>query len=61
MSPEKGREIIRHYSRERVLFGTDYPMWNPAEELKRFYRLQLKDDEQEMILHLNAEKLLEGL
>lgn len=58
MSPEEGKRIIRCYSRERVLFGTDYPMWNPAEELERFHRLQLTDEEEERILYRNAEKLL---
>jgi predicted TIM-barrel fold metal-dependent hydrolase len=59
MKPEEARKIIRCYSRDRVLFGTDYPMWNPAEELERFHRLQLTDDEEEKILCLNAQGLLE--
>ena len=58
MSPEEGRRIIRCYSRERVLFGTDYPMWTPAEELERFHRLRLTDEEEEWILSRNAETLL---
>lgn len=58
LAPEKARRIIRCFSRDRVLFGTDYPMWNPAEELERFNRLGLTDDEQEKILSLNAMKLL---
>ena len=60
MSPEKGREVIRHYSRERVLFGADYPMWTPGEELDRLKRLCLTDDEMERILYQNAEKLLQS-
>lgn len=58
LAPEKACRIIRCFSRDRVLFGTDYPMWNPAEELERFNRLGLTDDEQEKILSLNAMKLL---
>ena len=50
--------IIRRYSRERVLFGTDFPMWNPAEEMERFLSLNLTDDEKEKILRKNAEDLL---
>ena len=53
-TPEEGRKIIRHYSRDRVLFGTDYPMWKPAEELARFYRLKLMEEEEEKILWRNA-------
>ena len=39
LTPAEGRKIIRSYSRDRVLFGTDYPMWTPKEELERFRRL----------------------
>ena len=58
LKPEEGRRIIRSYSRDRVLFGTDYPMCNPAEELERFHRLLLTDEEEEKILCLNAGTLL---
>ncbi len=58
MDREEAVSIIRHYSRERVLFGTDYPMWEPAEELNRFLALGLTDGETEKILHENAEDLL---
>lgn len=58
LPPEKARTIIRRFSRERVLFGTDYPMWNPGEEIQRFHRLKLTADEEEKILGRNAEKLL---
>ena len=58
MTPERGRDLIRRYDRERVLFGTDYPMWNPAEELERFHAVGLTDGEEERILRLNAEELL---
>ncbi len=58
LEKEKARNIIRRYSRDRVLFGTDFPMWNPLEELERFVSLGLTDDEQEKILRMNAEDLL---
>ena len=58
MTPEAARKIVRCYSRDRVLFGTDYPMWDPREELARFRRLELDEDEEEKILYLNAKKLL---
>ncbi len=59
LAPDEARRIIRCYSRDRVLFGTDYPMWDPGEELNRFRRLNLSDDEEEKILYLNAKKLLD--
>ena len=59
MTPEEGRRIVRSYSRDRVLFGTDFPMWNPKKELERFYRLKLTEEEEEKILRKNAEDLLQ--
>lgn len=50
-------ELVRLYGAERVLFGTDYPMWRPDDELKRFYAMNLTEEENELILHKNAEKL----
>ena len=58
LSPEEAVRVIRSFSRERVMFGTDYPMWDPAEEIKRFMALPLSDDEREAILAGNAERLL---
>ena len=58
LNPEEARRIIRCHSRERVLFGTDYPMWVPSEELERFFRLELTEGEEEQILCLNAKNLL---
>ena len=58
LSPARAAEIIRSYGVEHVLVGTDYPMWEPSEELDRFFRLPLTEEEQELILHKNAERLL---
>ena len=52
--------IIRGYGVERVLFGSDYPMWTPGEEVARFLRLPLTDDEREKILWGNHIALLGG-
>ena len=50
--------IIRGYGVDRVLFGSDYPMWTPAEEVRRFLALPLTDDERERILWTNHLALL---
>ena len=50
-------ELIRSFGAERVLFGTDYPMWHPQQELERFLSLPLSEEEKELVLHKNAEKL----
>lgn len=50
-------EIIRRHGVEKVLFGTDYPMWGHVEELERFDKLSLTEKERKMILYENAVRL----
>ena len=57
VATEKTLEIIRTYGAERVLYGTDFPMWPMEKEIQRFFDLALTKEEQELILHKNAEKL----
>ena len=57
LSNETAVKLIRLYGANRVLFGTDYPMWEPGEEVRRFMSLDLTDEERQLILHENAEKL----
>jgi predicted TIM-barrel fold metal-dependent hydrolase len=54
-------ELIRLYGADRFLFGTDFPMWDPRRCLEDFYELDLRDDERELILHQNAERILGSL
>lgn len=55
---EKADEMIKAHGFEKFLFGSDYPMWDHEDELKRFLRLSLSPEEREAILYKNAEKLL---
>lgn len=55
---EAARRIIAHYGADRVLFGTDYPMWDPREELRRLMDLELEAQDLEKILWRNASGLL---
>lgn len=57
LSDEKIVEIIRRYGADKVLFGSDYPMWNPKTELERLMALPLTDEEKEKILSINAVKV----
>ena len=57
LSNETAVKLIRLYGANRVLFGTDYPMWEPGEEVRRFMALDLTEEERQLILHENAEKL----
>lgn len=58
LSPDQARHIIRDYGADRVLFGSDYPMWDAGEERKRLDALGLTPDEMDQILGLNAQALL---
>ena len=57
MTPEKAKELILSYGTDRVIFGTDYPMWNPEIEIERFMKIELSEKEREDILSGNTEKL----
>lgn len=57
ISPEKAKELILAYGVERVLFGTDYPLWTPEQEIERFMMIDLTDEQREDILYNNAAKL----
>lgn len=59
LAPEKAAQMVRAYGAGRVLFGTDYPMWKPDEEIKRFMALGLTEEENESILYKNAVKLFQ--
>ena len=60
LSLERAAAIIRGYGTERALFGSDFPMWDPAEELRRFLNLPLTDSERENILWNNHIRLFQG-
>lgn len=51
-------DYIRKYGAERMLFGTDYPLWDPVTEVERFLSLGLTENETEQIAHRTAENLL---
>ena len=57
LAPDRAAEIIRRFGTENVLYGTDYPMWDPEEELQRFLRLPLTDAERADIFWNNADRL----
>ena len=58
MTPQRIMEMINIFGTDRVLFGSDYPMWDVGEELKIFNTLPLSDEDREKILHKNLEELL---
>ena len=49
------RRIVDGHPRERILFGSDYPLFDPGEEIVRLRkRLKLRDRELEQILSAGA-------
>ena len=49
LTPERAKEIIRIYGSERIMFGSDYPMWSRRPELVYLRSLGLGQDEYENI------------
>ena len=57
LDKETSKRIIKKYTADKVLFGTDYPMWDPKNEVEYFLSLGLSDEENSKILFQNAQKL----
>lgn len=58
LSSQTANELIHAYGADRVLWGTDYPMWESVSEMEYFDKIDLTDKERSMILYENAAKLL---
>ena len=57
VEPDKMVRLIRSFGADRVLFGSDYPMWNPCDELTSLLALPLETAERQAILYGSAAKL----
>ena len=59
MFMEKGEaeRYINAYGAERMAYGTDYPLWDPVTEVKRFQQLKLTDAQFDQIAHKTAERI----
>lgn len=51
------KNAICAYGIDRVLFGSDYPMWNAAQEIENVLSLGFSDAENEKIFSGNAKRL----
>ncbi len=51
-------KYINAYGADRFVYGSDYPMWEPAKEMQRFLKLKLKPAQVESIAYKTAEYLL---
>ncbi|MCR5485173.1 MAG: amidohydrolase family protein [Clostridiales bacterium] len=55
--PERVRELLDIFSGDRILFGSDYPMWDAADEIKMLNKV-LREEEKEKVFHENFENLM---
>lgn len=58
ISDEQAKKYINLYGEEKVLFGSDYPMWNVGDEIQNILRLGLTDKQNEKIFSGNLASLL---
>lgn len=57
ISKEYALELLEKLGPHRFLFGTDFPMWTPKNELERFLNLGLDETTRDRILFGNFESL----
>ena len=57
LTPARTASLIRRWGAEKVLFGSDYPMWSQQEDLEVFFAMGLTEAENRMILSENAQKV----
>jgi aminocarboxymuconate-semialdehyde decarboxylase len=50
---------IEYYGVDRVMYGTDYPCWDPANCLKLFSEIGLSTEDQHKIFYANARCILD--
>lgn len=51
-------KYIRAYGAHRLVYGTDFPLWDPKTEVKRFLELKLTPEELEQIAYKTALHIL---
>ena len=54
---DRSRALIRAWGADRVMFGTDYPMWNAQPEIDCMLEMALTEDEYRRIFWDNAANL----
>ncbi len=58
MSEADQEKYINIYGADRLLYGSDFPLWDPVKEMERFMKLKLTDTQREKIAYKNAERIL---
>ncbi len=52
------KKLCREVGAERIIFGSDYPLMNPKMYVAAVLSEHILDKEKELILHINAERIL---
>ena len=50
--------FINRYGAERLAYGTDYPLWDPVQEVERFMKLKVTPDQLEQMAWKTAARFL---
>lgn len=58
LPPEQMKAYIEGYGADRILFGSDFPLWDPVKEVEAFFKLDLTQTEREKIAFQNAHAIL---
>ena len=58
MKPGEPERYINLYGAERMAYGSDYPLWDPVQEMEAFLKLDITDSQREQIAHKTAERIL---
>lgn len=54
LGPRRTEELCRLFGTDRIMFGSDFPMWSPIREYEMFTSLPFSDGELEKMLYGNA-------
>jgi predicted TIM-barrel fold metal-dependent hydrolase len=58
LGPRRTRELVEAYGYDRILFGSDFPMWQPINELKTFRAVGFSQDALDRMCWYNTERFL---
>ena len=56
--PDRVRGMVKLWGTDRLIFGSDFPMWDHEEELERFEKLGITGEALENVMWRNAESVV---
>ena len=58
---EKANKMLKEHGIDKFLFGSDFPMWDHEDEMTRFNKLDLNEEERQKVLYENGAALLKRI